>query len=370
MILILSWLGLRRDMQNKKIIWGAILIIVIAIALLYVFSGKKENRYNIINKVASIERKKVRVEKIDIGDKNSPGRIRSVCVSRDKIYILDKYYYKVMVYDKKFNFLYSMGRVGQGPGEIYNPGGISINNDKIYIFNTPSRFEVYSTDGKFLKTIKLKFGKNNNTKIDCSSFAIHEKKIYLYYLIGFEEVKVFDINGNYLKTLIKREGDGYRIAPGNSYLADLRKIYINSFENHMALSSLLDGSSEIYDLRNGKMILKYILKEKDTNEFLKRIREKMKTDKKESSVINVKIFAFYTVSYDLFNRRVWLLKRKKYKSYYTLYIINISGRKIRKIYFSLDKDIEILKFFFTDKNEIYIIDDNYDIYKFRFTEGI
>ncbi len=352
-------------MKKNKIILLIIIIVLIIFVFSHIFINRKENTFSLISKTIFEKEKNISIKKITMNEKNSPGRIKSVFVSGGKIYILDRYYYKVMVYDKEFKFLYSIGRAGQGPGEIYSPGGIFVDNNKIYIFNVPDRFEIFSKNGEYLKTIKLKFNSNDDiTKTNCDSFAICEGKIYLYCFIGKNKVKVFDMSGNLLKNLIKRENS--RITPGYSYLADFRRLYISKSKKYLILSSLLDGSSELYDLKSGKMLYKFSLKEKETEERVAKLRKKIKDDKKEHSVISVKVFAFFSVSYDPYNDNIWILKRRRKKKHYVLYIVNPGKKLIRRIYFPWKNNIEIIKFFFLDKNSVFFYDDNYDVYKFFF----
>lgn len=80
--------------------------------------------------------------------------------SKGNIYILDTYNNRIQIFDFKGNFLKTIGRYGTGPLELNKPEDISIDekNNKIFISDTRNqRIQISSMEGKFINTIKLRF---------------------------------------------------------------------------------------------------------------------------------------------------------------------------------------------------------------------
>lgn len=76
----------------------------------------------------------------------------------DELFVLDNGNNCIYVFDKGGKFLNKIGRAGQGPGDLLNPVAMNFDkNGNIYIWEDyNNRFSVFSVDGKYLKTIKLK----------------------------------------------------------------------------------------------------------------------------------------------------------------------------------------------------------------------
>jgi hypothetical protein len=80
--------------------------------------------------------------------------IRDLAVDGDEyIYILDDKKAHVKVFDKKGKYLRTIGQKGQGPGDLDNPGLISIYKitNELMVFNGSQGISFFSRDGEFLK---------------------------------------------------------------------------------------------------------------------------------------------------------------------------------------------------------------------------
>ncbi len=83
-------------------------------------------------------------------------RISGIAVDREeKIYVLDYTEAQVKVFDKNGRYLQTIGKKGQGPGEMASPFSISITSkDEIMIQDLNNRKIIYlSLDGKFIKSL-------------------------------------------------------------------------------------------------------------------------------------------------------------------------------------------------------------------------
>lgn len=70
--------------------------------------------------------------------------------SSGNIFILDIMSMSVKKFDNEGNFVTSIGRSGQGPGELYYPSFAYINNDTLSVFSAPSRkISKFDLEGNF-----------------------------------------------------------------------------------------------------------------------------------------------------------------------------------------------------------------------------
>lgn len=130
-------------------------------------------------------------------------QVRDIAIdSEEHIYVLDNKAAQVKVFDKRGSFLRTIGKKGQGPGELNRPTNIQISaQDEIIIQDISlSRFTLYSLNGDFLKSIstaKLRIGPSRfDSEGNIYGVAIGvdaENRLY--------EVKKFNTDQEYLYTL-------------------------------------------------------------------------------------------------------------------------------------------------------------------------
>lgn len=78
-------------------------------------------------------------------------RIRDVAVDRDgNIYVADMSNYRVQVFDRNGEYLRTIGRSGEGPGEFERPTKIRIDNadDRIFVEDASRVLEIFDMAGK------------------------------------------------------------------------------------------------------------------------------------------------------------------------------------------------------------------------------
>jgi hypothetical protein len=137
--------------------------------------------------------------------------------SKDNLYILDKGNYMIQKYDKNGQYIKSIGRRGQGPGEFQNPYNIEIDKDNnVYVndFNSPSRGKILilNTDGRELRRSNIKDVYLYDFKITNSQRLVFSKVVFksgLTYLIPGEKlgkdnnrypcIKILTISGDSIK---------------------------------------------------------------------------------------------------------------------------------------------------------------------------
>jgi len=130
-------------------------------------------------------------------------RIRSIAVDeKERIYVLDTKEAHVKVFDKNGDYVKTVGRKGQGPGEMSLPFSICITSQNEIMVQDLNNHRImfYSLDGNFIKSLStakiIIVGSNIDSKgniIGIVSTRGPEKQII--------ELKKFDSNLNYLYSL-------------------------------------------------------------------------------------------------------------------------------------------------------------------------
>jgi len=128
------------------------------------------------------------------------------CDAYGNVYVLDAGNYRVQKYDVKGNFLLSMGRRGQGPGELENPRYLQIDSDgRIHVVDWSNhRVEVFETNGKALYSYRaneryfaFKLLNNGDTVVDITQSS-YAKAQYPddWKDLDLPLVHIYDLHGN------------------------------------------------------------------------------------------------------------------------------------------------------------------------------
>lgn len=84
-------------------------------------------------------------------------QVRSIAVDEEeRIYVLDYKEAHVKVFDKDGKYLMTIGRPGQGPGELNRPRMISLNQNELMVHELGRRLSYFSLEGKFLRNVSTK----------------------------------------------------------------------------------------------------------------------------------------------------------------------------------------------------------------------
>ena len=101
-------------------------------------------------------------EDLSIGDSQDQGdyifsRIRSLTVDEaGNIYVLDSKENHVLAFDGTGKYLRTIGRAGQGPGELRLPLTLGYTSDDVIVIeNQRSSLVYYSTEGEYIKNIPI-----------------------------------------------------------------------------------------------------------------------------------------------------------------------------------------------------------------------
>jgi len=143
-------------------------------------------------------------------------RITKIVIHDDKVFILDGRQSRIFVFDKQANYLYSIGRPGQGPGDLEYPRDFTLSNGgNIYVVNSMAkRLEVFSLKGDFLKRIELELPKEIYYSTPSRILVDQNKNLYIAYNLSSHLIDIYNDQGKYQKSLLKREDEVF-IPGGN-----------------------------------------------------------------------------------------------------------------------------------------------------------
>jgi len=209
-------------------------------------------------------------EELSIGEREGKeeyifSEIRHIAVDeQERIYIVDPKESHIKVFDRNGNYIRTIGKKGQGPGEIGRPRSVSITsqNEIVVPDSGNRRLAFFTLEGEFIKNISTAEMDLMTTRIDSKGniigiVAVKEEKNPRY------ELKKFDSDLNYLYSI------------GSSPLPNTR-----SFNPFMAVlrwdvykdDQIVCGYPEKYEIKifdkEGKLIRK-IIKDYDPVEITK-----------------------------------------------------------------------------------------------------
>jgi len=123
-------------------------------------------------------------------------RIFTIAVNdADDIYVMDYQAKHVKVFNKHGQYIKTIGRPGQGPGEFQIPRSIICTNKKEIVVGDMNRMSYFSLEGEFVKSVSVAAAMIYNVDIDSSGNIlcfdiVMDKDVY--------ELKKFDSDLNYL----------------------------------------------------------------------------------------------------------------------------------------------------------------------------
>lgn len=159
--------------------------------------NQKINPADSDNKVTFVNLKKLSLDFNKVPLK----KVRKISYHEGRLYILESQRDEIFVLDNSGNYLYSIGRPGQGPGDLEYPFDFFISKKNVYVVNSiPRRIEVFNLKGQYVSRIHLNCP---HTFYYPESLLVTEKG----FIVGTdlnELVSLFDNDGNYREAILKR----------------------------------------------------------------------------------------------------------------------------------------------------------------------
>jgi len=229
-VLFLSALLMLVSCQQQKAEWKGTIEEVDGVT---VIKNPKEPIYQ--DKIVTFE------EELTIGKSEGPeeyliNSIRSFTVDDEgNTYILDFKPYRIKVFDEDGKYLRSIGRSGQGPGELQGPWNIQFTVQKEIMVKDDRKGALlsFSVDGQFLKEIKIPTLRlssnaiadaNGNIYIGKYSFGEGKEKL-IKLLPPYENLEVLAAKTAPLREPIPPPQIRYSLLPGNNLVWGISSKY-------------------------------------------------------------------------------------------------------------------------------------------------
>ncbi len=275
-------------------------------------------------------------EELSIGESEGSeeymfSEILTVAVDEEEnIYVVDEKESHIKIFDRNGEYLRTVGKKGQGPGEIGSPGGIQLTHQKELMVNDirNRRISFFSTNGEFIRSINM--GKIMALRLYCDS---NENYIVTTAVIDppkiSYEIKKFDSNFNLLDTLATIPGPN-----PSAFNPFLPIFYCRLGED----DNIIYGYPKDYELQiinpEGKVIKK-IVKEYDLVEVTEEEKEEYTKDLPPQIKLDFSKYhsAYYRFTLDDEGRifvQTWEKEEGKEGNYHDVF--DKEGRCIAKIF--------------------------------------
>ena len=240
----------------KRKIKGASIVLFLSVSIIFVYCGKQKAEWKgtieEVNGVTVVRNPKeglwdskekanvAIIKERQIGELDGPEEFLFVYISdvavnsKGDIYVADRQLNEVRKFNKNGEYLLSLGRRGQGPGEFQSVKIVSVNshNELIAFDNMLGRVSIFSDKGELIKTTKKLMG----------SSWIDPSKIF----VGISNYVLFGTLSNSLK-LFHEFGKDWNIT--ESYI-DYEFIDNKEFEEH----SLMFSPGNCFFQNNGDIL--------------------------------------------------------------------------------------------------------------------
>jgi hypothetical protein len=104
------------------------------------------------------------------------------------------------------SFLYTIGGPGQGPGELESPVDLAIRDNQVIVLELLSkRLDIFGLEGNFIRRMNLKLPDEIFYSYPSALLADKSNNYLVAYSLSAHLLDVYDSNGNFTETLLKRE---------------------------------------------------------------------------------------------------------------------------------------------------------------------
>lgn len=230
-------------------------------------------------------------------DKSFIVDITKILKTNDKRYIVLNTS-NILLFDRQGRFLFEIGKMGRGPGEYMKIYDICLSNDETFIYALDCYNRVYKyslSDGSFIDLINPSWAKGKRT---CDGICIAENNGFFLFCSNpidyndFEKdffcIGKFDYNGSFVGEFMKRMD--FCLTPQR---------FTQSFNQYTYMRPL-EGTSELYLIKNGQFDSKYQINFED-KEIPKRFIFNKNGNNASKNLPNYIKSPFYKLPIDFFD---------------------------------------------------------------------
>ncbi len=343
-------------------------LILIFILCTYLVLTSQETKLN--KKQGSLQDKELghiqfyKFKKFDIDlNKVAFKSISKIAIHENKVYIFDRQLSRIFVFDKKARYLHSIGRPGQGPGDLQYPRDFVISEDgKIYIVcSLVKRIEVFALDGNFLERIELKIPEDIFYSKPTNILVTSDKKFIIGYNLSPHLLDVYDSEGKFITNILKRENPVF--VPGVN-LANSSLISFGDLENSILHFNNFTGAFTRLKI-DGENVQSFSAFDKLHQNEVKKLQEEYKEKSKKLMVKEGGVNYFILWSNFCIDREgniyaflFWKKKEEKQK----LFVFSPEGTFLYRTTIPYFKDIPRIDKIYFFGDEFIFVTYNFDIY--------
>ncbi|MBN2434537.1 MAG: 6-bladed beta-propeller [Spirochaetes bacterium] len=279
-------------------------------------------------------------------------KVQKALMFINKIFVLDQQLSSIFVIDETGEFLYSIGRAGQGPGEIEYPAEFTISESgTIYVVNhRAKRLEVFSLGGDFIRRIELKIPEEIFYSQPWQILAGPQESLYVSYILSSHLIDVYNENGEFLRNVVMRN-DPINIPGKNigncSQIAFIDENKILHFDRFTGVFTIIS--------EEGKIENKFSAYDENNQKYVKRIQNEFKNADNKTPYTSSSIFLNWSNFWIDADERIYtLLLLKDEKKGQQIFCFSKNGEFLYKSPIPTAVDNIINKAYFCDNKYLFV----------------
>lgn len=279
-------------------------------------------------------------------------KVQKALMFINKIFVLDRQLSSIFVIDETGEFLYSIGRPGQGPGEFEYPAEFTISESgNIYVVNNRAkRLEVFSLGGDFFRRIELNVPEEIFYSQPWQILVGPKECLYVSYILSSHLVDIYNENGKFLGNILMRD-DPINIPGKNigncsqiAFIDENKILHFNRFNGVFTILSIEENTEK-----------KFSAYDENNQKYVKRVQNEFKTEDKKTPYISSSIFLNWSNFWIDANERIYvLLLLKDEKEKQQIFCFSKNGEFLYKIPIPTAIDNVINKAHFSDNKYLFV----------------
>lgn len=150
------------------------------------------DKHEVYNDLSNILQDSIKIIQLETTDECLIATVNRVEFKNDKIFISDYINQKIFIFNSEGKYLKSIGKSGNGPGEIRNLGDFTFVGDSLFIQDGYARkYLIYNTNGDYLGNLPYKTHHHDIVSFDNILYFVSN---YFYSDLGFYNLFRYDLD--------------------------------------------------------------------------------------------------------------------------------------------------------------------------------